>query len=111
MESPVVQRIRNYLKIQRFSIQQIADKLNMKPSTLGGKLNGSRELDIDTLESMVFAFPELSTEWLLRGTEPMEHTALTPDPELQAVCIEQAKEIYRLKQRIAELEEPKKVHA
>ena len=82
--------------------------LNMRPSTLGGKLNGSRELDLLTLESIIIKFSSLSSEWLLRGVGPMEITDSTPDPELKAVCIDQAKEIYRLKQRIAELEGEKK---
>lgn len=108
MESPIFQRIRQYLKLKRLSIAELADTLNMKPSTLGCKLNGSRELDIDTLEGIIGKFPLLSAEWLLRGIEPMERTDITPDPELKAVCIDQAKEIYRLKQKIAELEGGKK---
>ena len=39
----------------------------------------------------------------------MENMDLTPDPELKAVCIDQAKEIYRLKMRLAELEGEKKL--
>ncbi len=104
MESPIVQRIRQFLKLKHHSIAEIAEQLEMKQSTLGGQLNGSRGLDVCTLENMVKVLPEISAEWLLRGIEPMERTAPTPDPELKAVCIDQAKEIYRLKLRISELE-------
>lgn len=111
MESPIYQRVRLYLKSNRFSITELAESLQMKQSTLGGKLNGSRELDIETLEAIMGKFPMLSAEWLFRGTEPMERKEGAHDPELQEVCIEQAKEIYRLKQRIAELESSKKHRA
>ena len=104
MESPIYQRVKLFIKSKHFSVSELADMLNMKPSTLGGKLNGSRELDLLTLESIIIKFSSLSAEWLLRGDGPMEITESTPDPELKAVCIDQAKEIYRLKQRIAELE-------
>ena len=104
MESPIYQRVKLFIKSKHFSVSELADMLNMKPSTLGGKLNGSRELDLLTLESIIIKFSSLSAEWLLRGDGPMEITEFTPDPELKAVCIDQAKEIYRLKQRIAELE-------
>ena len=41
----------------------------------------------------------------------MEYNSSTSDAELQAVCIDQAKEIYRLKLRVAELEGEKKDRA
>ena len=104
MESPIYQRVKLFIKSKHFSVSELADMLNMKPSTLGGKLNGSRELDLLTLESIIIKFSSLSAEWLLRGDGPMEITESAPDPELKSVCIDQAKEIYRLKQRIAELE-------
>ena len=44
-----------------------------------------------------------------KGVNLLKHIDLTPDPELKAVCIDQAKEIYRLKMRLAELEGEKKL--
>ena len=111
IESPIYQRVKQFVKIKRLTVAELASMLNIKPSTLGGKLNGSRDLDIDTLELISIKFSTLSAEWLLRGVGPMELTEPTPDPELKAVCIDQAKEIYQLKQRIAELEREKKDRA
>jgi len=108
MKKDVTQRVNKFLRISNFSIQMLAEGINMNRNTLAGKLNGSRGLDIETIEAILKQFPLLSAEWLLRGTEPMERTEPTPDPELKAVCIDQAKEIYRLKQRISELEGGKK---
>lgn len=44
----------------------------------------------------------------MRGVGPMLLDGSGPDPELRAVCVEQAKEILRLKLKIAELEGEKK---
>lgn len=111
MEKAVIQRINRFLRYSNFTTQMLAECISMNKSTLAGKLNGARGLDIETLEAIMEKFPLLSAEWVLRGKEPMELREPTPDPELKAVCIDQAKEIYQLKQRIAELEREKKDRA
>ena len=40
----------------------------------------------------------------------LEESGLS-DPELKEICIEQTREIYRLRQRLDEYEQPKKGHA
>jgi len=111
MEKDVTQRVNKFVRVSNLTIQMLAESINMNRNTLAGKLNGSRGMDIDTLEAIMKKFPLLSAEWLLRGIEPMERNDTAPDPELKAVCIDQAKEIYKLKQRIAELEGEKKERA
>ena len=108
MEITVTQRINKFLRFSNFTVQMLAESINMNKNTLAGKLNGSRGLDIETLVAILRKFPLLSAEWLLRGVEPMERTESTSDSELKAMYIEQGREIYRLKQRIAELEGEKK---
>lgn len=66
-------------------------------------------LSAELLGGILRVFPELSAEWLLRGTGPVE--GVVQDAELRAVCIDQAKEILRLKLRVAELEGEKKDRA
>lgn len=104
METTVPQRIKEYLSAKRISVNSLSKSLNLTQTTLSRQFNGSVTLSIDAVIALLEHFPELSAEWLLRGTEPMERTEPTPDPELKAVCIDQAKEIYRLELRISELE-------
>lgn len=108
MKDAIFQRVREFLKIRRFSVNELSGVLKMRPSTLAGKLNGSRDLDAETIVLILEAFPKLSAEWLMRGEGPMEISEAVADAELQAVCIDQAKEIYQLRQRIAELEKDNK---
>ena len=111
MESDVLQRINLLLRVKKDSIQKLANVVNMNKATLAGKLNGTRGMDLDTLCRIVEAYPTLSAEWLLKGVGNMEISNAPDDPEIRAVCIDQAKEIFRLKQRIAELEGEKKDRA
>lgn len=103
MEGEVIQRIRGYLRTNDLSVSKLASMLKMNSSTLSGKINGNRGLDLETVCSILELFPDLSAEWLLRGNSSPTISG-SIDTELQETCIEQAKEIMRLKKRIAELE-------
>lgn len=111
MEISVNQRIKEFLKFKRISINALCKELNLKQSTINSQLNGSAMLSVESVLPIISAFPALSTEWLFRGNGKMEIPDGPDDPELRAVCIDQAKEIFRLKQRIAELEGEKKDRA
>lgn len=112
MELDVIQRIRGYIKVQGVSVIKLSNELNMSSSTLAGKLNGGRGLDLDTLCSILEHFPELSSEWLLRGKGEPTSSPSAIDTELQETCIEQAKEIFRLRRQLAELQGlPRTKHA
>ena len=119
MKNVVVQRIRTALQSYSLSITFLADQLNIKQSTLIGKLNGTRALDIDTLCMILTALPFLSAEWILLGKGEMENLPKKDKPdelnfsdtELKEMYINQGREIHRLKKRIAELEGEKKDRA
>lgn len=74
MEKEVTQRIRQYLKVNRYTIRTVSQKLHINEGTLTNKLNGVRQIDMETFCSLVDLFPELSTEWLLRGEGTMIRT-------------------------------------
>ncbi len=109
MEDIVIQRIKSFFNEKHLSINAASKKAGMNQTTLNRQLNGTNGLSCDCLQSIVTAFPELSTEWLLRGNGAMENNGSSHDAELEAVCIDQAKEILRLKMKIAELEGEKKL--
>ena len=108
MEDDVRQRLRLFVKSKGISV--VAEEIGYKQSTFSSKLNGDRGIDLNFIEALLMRYPELSAEWLLRGTGHMEFSS-SSDQELQAVCIDQAKEILRLKLKIAELEGEKKDRA
>lgn len=109
MENSVTQRIKDYLQFKRWTVNSLSKSMKMTQATLNRQITEVSALSADTLTGLLSVFPELSAEWLLRGIGQMESVPSTTDPELKAVCIDQAKEIYRLKMRLAELEGEKKL--
>lgn len=107
-EKTVNQRIMEFLKFMKISVNSMCKELNLKQSTVNGQLNGTNTLSADTIVHVIRAYPELSAEWVLRGKGPMILNELSIDPELQAICMKQTRIIHRLEQRIAELEGEKK---
>lgn len=71
MKEYVIQRIKIYLNSKHLSNRYLAERLNMSEKTLNNKLNGTRGLDIDTLQKIILLFEELSTEWLFTGKGEM----------------------------------------
>ncbi len=108
MENSVNQRVVIFAKSHNISNKALSGHLNINEKTLGHKLSGHSKIDIDTILTLLDTFKDLSAEWLLRGTGPMERCDDSTDAELKAMYIEQGREIFRLKQRIAELEGEKK---
>lgn len=109
MEESVRLRLRTFVKTKGIGI--VATEIGYKQSTFSNKLSGERGIELELITGLLEHYPGLSAEWLLRGVGPMEYNSSSSDTELQAVCIDQAKEIYRLKLRVAELEGEKKDRA
>ena len=104
MESAVNKRVMTYLKSKSITIKNLASIIGVNEKTLGNKLTGRIRLDLETILAILSSFDALSAEWLLRGQGSIERSALSSDTELQNICLEQAREIYRLKNKIALLE-------
>ena len=102
MDNPITQRIKDYLGHKRWTINQLSKALNISQPTLNRQITEVSSLGSEVLSGMLQLFPDLSAEWLLRGTGPMEGIVPT-DTELRDLCINQAREIYRLRQELDSL--------
>lgn len=49
-----------------------AAKIGVQQRTLWNQLNGQRKLSLETVEAIIENFPEISAEWLMRGTGEMK---------------------------------------
>ncbi len=67
MESAVCNRIKQFLKENRYTVRTLAGMLNVNEGTLSNKLNGQRGIDVETICALLNLFPELSADWLLLG--------------------------------------------
>ena len=103
MEDAVRQRLRQFVKTKGITV--VASAIGYKQSTFSSKLTGERGLDITLFARLLAYYPELSAEWLMRGTGSMELQPTAQDEVLRNVCVEQAKEIYLLRQQLASKEQ------
>ena len=72
MESAVSNRIKQFLKENRYTVRTLASMLNVNEGTLANKLNGARGIDVETICSLLELFPQLSADWLLLGRGSMK---------------------------------------
>ena len=72
MEEAVRQRINEYIKSKRFSVNALSKIIDVNQKTLNNQLTGSSSLNVNTVCAIIEKFPDLSTEWLLRGAGAIE---------------------------------------
>lgn len=71
MEDDVRQRVRLLLKEKSISLNVISKDLDYPQSNLNKQINGDTSISLRTLLVLLDYFPEVSTEWLLRGDGDM----------------------------------------
>lgn len=71
MEDSVLQRIREVFRIKGVSMLQVSNACGIKQNTFSRQVSGESTLSVATLLSIIGYFPDISTEWLLRGDGEM----------------------------------------
>ncbi len=72
-----IQRIKEVLTYSTLSVRSFAAKCGLPQPTLDKQLKGLRGISLDTMMGVLYAYPEISAEWLMRGEGAMlipEHT-------------------------------------
>lgn len=67
METTVTQRITQVIEEKGITQLALAKMVNMNPTTLGRQLKGVQALSGVLIENFLYAFPDVSAEWLIRG--------------------------------------------
>ena len=78
MEDTINERVEEFIRYKRLTKRAFAAAINMDEGTLGNKIRGVTQLDINTIRSILSAFNDLSAEWLVMGTGPMLKDASAP---------------------------------
>lgn len=71
MEDVVLQRIKELLRMKGTSMLQVSSACGIKQNTFSRQISGESTLSVSTLLSIIGYFPDISTEWLLRGEGEM----------------------------------------
>lgn len=67
----ILQRIKEIIKFSGLSTRAFAIKCGLNQPTLDKQLKGLRGLSLETTMGILYAFPKISSEWLLRGEGEM----------------------------------------
>ena len=68
----MVNRISKLIESTGLNPTSFAAKIGVQQMTLWGQLNGKRKLSLDSVMAILNSYPELSAEWLMRGTGEMK---------------------------------------
>lgn len=80
----MTERIKTLIAQMGLSTRAFALNCGLRQNTLSNQLNGMRELSLSTVLAVLAAYPELSSEWLMRGEGEMFKT-VTPDVNAERV--------------------------
>jgi transcriptional regulator with XRE-family HTH domain len=105
----LIERIKILIKEVSKSEREFSLQLGINPATLNLYMLGKRKLSLETIESILKVYPNISAEWLLRGNGEMnlgkESRINDVDDSLyKRIIDEQLDTIGMLKRRVAELE-------
>lgn len=67
----VKERIRQLLKQKGVSIYSLSKRFGVNQGTLTNQINGDTAISLTTILTILAFFPEVSCDWLLRGTGDM----------------------------------------
>lgn len=107
MEELVVQRINTLLKRKQVTKRAVSQHIGMNTSTFTRQLSGDNCVSLETILGVITYFPELSTEWLLRGVGEMELSKDSSNPDISLKLKNSALEekVNDLRERITELKD------
>lgn len=67
----MTERIKSLISHLGLSTRAFALNCGLRQNTLSNQLNGMRELSLSTVMAILSAYPEISSEWLMRGNGEM----------------------------------------
>ena len=80
----LLQRLQEIHTYSGLSLRAFANKCDISQPTLDKQIKGLRSVSIETIMSVLYAFPEISADWLMRGEGEMLNTPAT-DPNTDRI--------------------------
>ncbi len=67
----IASRLKKVLSFSNLSVRGFAIKCGISQKTFDNQIKGLRGISLDTIMSVLGAFPEVSAEWMMRGAGDM----------------------------------------
>lgn len=81
----MVSRIKQLISRMGSSTRAFALRCGLRQNTLSNQLNGMRELSLQTVAAILEMNPQISAEWLMRGTGEMFNSEQPNSAELERI--------------------------
>lgn len=98
MEVTIYQRIMSILEDKQLSVNALSKMINMSQTTLNTQLKGERTLSANVVAKVLETFPEVSSEWVMRGVGSMyrkEESAGEVEEAISTNMVAEPAPIYR----------------
>lgn len=82
----MIDRLKEFIAHTGLSTRAFALKCGLPQNTLSNQLNGNRELSLKSIANILLVFPELSSEWLLRGNGDMIKQPLSATLDIDRIA-------------------------
>lgn len=103
----MVNRISKLIESTGLNPTSFAAKIGVQQMTLWTQLNGRRKLSLETVRAILDTFPDVSAEWLMRGTGTMTRSNDEQDKRISNlvdVIAMQQETIRNLQEKIKQLQ-------
>lgn len=99
----IISRLKEIISYSGLSVRGFAIKCGIPQKTLDNQIKGLRSLSLDTTMSVLYTFPEISAEWLIRGTGEMIKPNLNEDASVALATTEEVEKIIKNKDDVIDL--------
>lgn len=67
MEDTIIQRVVKFYKSKNYTVNSFSKAIKMPQVTVNNQILGKRGISFELISNILLNFPELSSEWLIRG--------------------------------------------
>ncbi len=78
-------RLKQIITYSNLSVRALAIKCGMNQATLDRQVKGLRSVSLETILSVLSTFPEISSEWMMRGEGTMLKGQAAPDINVERI--------------------------
>lgn len=99
----MIERIKGIIATMGLSTRKFAINCGLRQNTLSNQLNGMRDLSLATIVAIANSYPEISLEWLIRGTGEMMKSDLDEEASGALATTEEVEKIIKNKDDVIDL--------
>lgn len=79
----LIQRVKNIITAKNMTASRFADHIGVPRSTISHILSGRNNPSLELIQKILDNFPDIRTEWLVRGKGPMSTGVQSLFPDIQ----------------------------